>query len=475
MNWAITNRVDGLRALPPRPLITGAGRRPSLASAVAGSVLNFLFGVLRCRRAAISPLTALMLIPISGAMAYSIELGGWYYTQRSMQNAADSAAIAAATVSSTGANTTPLMEARAAAKQFGFVDGVKNTTVTAATTTCPAGVAAGATCYKATVSTVFPLLFSRVIGLNGDTALGTARGQLIQSAAIATTSGPGTALKTPCVTARSTSTTAFVSNGGPKPDMSGCTLLSYGGMTCNGHDLGADYGVAAGTSSGCGAHQVSGATMPPDPYDTLKSNVDPFACGDTPADNTISGGLSGTLNYCGNVKLTSDVTLTGANTVMTIKNGVLDLNGFTLKTPSATDGATIVFSGSNTSPRSHIPMSSVNKAGTIDIKAPTSGNWSGVAIYQDPKLTSNVSLTYAGNQPTWNITGLVYMPNADLQFSGAVNKSAAGASCFVLVAYTVLVNGTAYIYADASGCSDAGLTTPGVTVTTGTIRERLVS
>jgi hypothetical protein len=45
--------------------------------------------------------------------------------------------------------------------------------------------------------------------------------------------------------------------------------------------------------------------------------------------------------------------------------------------------------------------------GTLDIAAPTSGAWSGIAVYQDPALTTNVNISYAGNNPTWNITGLI--------------------------------------------------------------------
>jgi hypothetical protein len=59
-------------------------------------------------------------------------------------------------------------------------------------------------------------------------------------------------------------------------------------------------------------------------------------------------------------------------------------------------------------------------------------------------------------------------------FSGAVNKSANGAACFVLVSYTVLVNGTANIFANNTGCTSAGLTPPSEIVGSGATREKLV-
>jgi hypothetical protein len=56
-------------------------------------------------------------------------------------------------------------------------------------------------------------------------------------------------------------------------------------------------------------------------------------------------------------------------------------------------------------------------------------------------------------------------------FSGAVNKSSNGASCFVMVADNVTINGTGSILAHG-GCAQAGLTMPSSQVPG---RGRLVS
>ena len=53
----------------------------------------------------------------------------------------------------------------------------------------------------------------------------------------------------------------------------------------------------------------------------------------------------------------------------------------------------------------------------------TSGTWSGVAIYQDPSLTTGVDIAAAGNSRTWNITGLVYLPHSSVTFSGLANAN----------------------------------------------------
>jgi hypothetical protein len=100
--------------------------------------------------------------------------------------------------------------------------------------------------------------------------------------------------------------------------------------------------------------------------------------------------------------------------------------------------------------------------GTLDFMAPTSGTWKGIALYQDPNLgTSGVDFTYAGNSPTWNITGVVYFPYASITFKGAVNKSSYGQSCLLFVADNITMKGTASIeQTTASGCLSAGVVLP---------------
>ena len=97
--------------------------------------------------------------------------------------------------------------------------------------------------------------------------------------------------------------------------------------------------------------------------------------------------------------------------------------------------------------------------GTLDFNAPSTGPWSGIAIYQDPSLTSGVDISAAGNSPTWKITGLAYLPHASVTFSGAVNKSSNGASCFVMVVDNITINGTGSIL-ETGGCQAAGLNMP---------------
>ena len=270
----------------------------------------------------------------------------------------------------------------------------------------------------------------------------------------------------------------IVTNGNPKANLAGCSIMANTSARCNGHNLNADYGLAHGTNSGCGVTQVSGVPAVADPYASLAKNIPPSTCGSYPQEptkksdppltawngtsgNTFSGTytLSGNVQICGDLQLTGNVTINATSgAVLIIENGQLDTNGYELTTSSGS-GLTVVFSGTNGGSYVHAPTG----GGTLDIAAPTSGPWSGVAIYQDSNLTTGVDISAAGSSPTWDITGLVYLPNSNVTLSGAVNKSSNGQSCFVIVMNAITINGTGDIL-ENGGCSKTGLTMPTASV-----------
>jgi len=98
----------------------------------------------------------------------------------------------------------------------------------------------------------------------------------------------------------------------------------------------------------------------------------------------------------------------------------------------------------------------------MNIAAPPagSGTWSGVAVYQNPALTSGVDMSSAGNSPTWDISGLIYVPKSNLLFKGAVNKANNGLNCFILVDFTFESKGTGDILENQSQCASYGITPP---------------
>ncbi|WP_165938463.1 pilus assembly protein TadG-related protein [Parafrankia sp. BMG5.11] len=457
-------------------------------SAAASGLLRMLLSWFYCNRAAIAPMTAILMVPVVGSIAYAIELGSWQYLQRSAQNAADSAALAAATVNSGTATTGSLSsnEARAAARQFGFVDGVNSASVTSALTSCPPGVAAGSICYEAIVGTTFPLSFSRVIGFGAPGQ--TSQSIVARAVAIAAGSSGGGGAPTNAVCVWTFN--LLDTNGTPQANLDGCAALSNGNMVCAGNGLLADYAVAGGTVTGpCanpqGGINLSGQTgLPADPYAGMVSSIPPNTCRNYPRLGEedvvqIDGEMSGEIKLCGDIQLKGDVTLTGNATKLVIYNGRLDLNRHTVKTAAGAT-ATVIFSGTTDSTYHHYPVDfgTGSGSGVMEIEAPTGSAdpFKGVAVYQDPRLgNTNVGFTYTGNKPAWKITGAIYLPNANVTFSGIVDKADDGSYCQILVADTVRIDGTGKIIGDVTGCAAAGITPPTVPVGPAlAVREKLV-
>jgi Flp pilus assembly protein TadG len=390
---------------------------------------------------------------VIGAMGLAAEVSYWQWLHRGMQNAADAAVIAAAT----NAGTTYVNEAKAVAAQYGFQDGSNNVTVAVSNPNTAAGCTAN--CYLVTISQNAPLLLAQVVGYRGNTTANSQRAATISASSVATS---GTSYPYCILALASSGAQGITSNGAPKANLNGCDVMSNTTATCNGHNLNANFGDAHGTNNGCGITQNSNVPTVSDPYSALAAKIPSDTCGGSypqepaqkkdptlPSSNLWFGtySFSGYKVVCGDQQLTGDTTIN--NAVLVIENGQLDTNGYTLQG----SGLTVVFTGSNDSSYQHIPSG----GGTLDIAAPSSGDWSGVAIYQDPNLTTNVDISAAGNSPTWNISGLIYLPHSSVTLSGAVNKSANGATCFELVVDNITINGTGSIFANDSQCSAAGL------------------
>jgi len=416
--------------------------------------------------------TAALVAPVLlGSVGMGAEVATWYGDKRAMQNAADSAAVAAAS------NATPgqfVGEAQAVAASYGFEDGANGVSVRAWNNiACPGG--GPANCYRVTVSRARPLLLAQMVGYGGDAQVDGSPAKLIEASAVARqVSGP----REYCVVALATSgdPEAIRTNGAPKADLSGCSVMSNSAARCNGHDLKAEVGDAVGLNNGCGKTQNSGVKKLDDPYASLAANLPSVPCtsypilpkkrkkGDGfPEENELADETHFDKPICGDAQLLLPINVTKDRTLV-IRGGKLDLNGFKIQTaPGAS--LTIVFLAGD-SGRDY----GIEGDGELNFAAPKTGPWAGVAIYQAPNVPSS-SISYAGNSPTWNITGLVYMPKASMTFSGAVNKAANGLSCFVLVVDNLLINGTGSILSSGE-CVAAGLKMP---TSDGARRGQLVS
>ena len=448
-----------------------------------GKFARELMGLRADQRGNIAVMMAFLLPVLVGFLGLGFEASEWYLQTRYMQNAADAAAIAAAT----NGSSSYVAEARAVTKQYGFTNGTNNVTVLATvvapnTGLCPSSLN-GDNCYQVQITSMVPLWLSQVVGYAGDTTVSGVKEKILSSTALAQENINKQVI---CLLALSPTGTALRTNGAPNSNFTGCTVMSDSASTCNGSNLNANYGLAHTTNNGCGNKQKSNIRTVPDPYAYMAPNIPQDTCAsytatnqwngsvNITASNTLTGAGSGIsypgLRFCGDVQLTSNVVIntpdntTGA--VIVIENGQLDLNGYDLRTANGS-AVTIVFSG-NPPSGNHIPTDSSSHNSTLNIQAPSSSStapFPGMAIYQDPNLPAGhgVDLQYNGNRPVWDISGGVYLPNANVQISGDVAQSSNGADCFVMVASTILINGTSNIYTQSpagAGCKQGGTNMP---------------
>lgn len=439
---------------------------------------------LRHNQAGTVAVMAALAFPILLAtFGIGFEVSNWYLRSRAMQNAADAAVIAAA--SDNGPNYA--VEALAVAADYGFINGSNNVAVTVSNTaTCPTEPDVNPPCYRVTITSMLPLVLTELVGYSGNASLNGAREVRLTSAA---TANVVTVQQPVCLLGLDTGGEAIRTNGAPNANFSGCTVMSDSAADCNGSNLQATIGIAHGANGGCGITEYSDIPLLADPYATLASNIPgdlSSRCSNSyPQESshgsTWSGGtawsglmtlsgiasLTGNTLVCGDLRLTGDVTIDAPDgAVLYIENGQLDLQGHTFRTADGS-AVTLVFTGNNGNYIHGPTDNSGGSTGVLDIQAPKGGAFPGVAIYQDPSLTSGVNVSYAGNSPTWDITGLVYMPHANVKISGAVNKSSDGAVCFVMVADDITIDGTASIYQQSpngNGCKDAGLNMPAASI-----------
>lgn len=420
------------------------------------------------RGGAVSPLFALLLIPLIGVLALAAEVSGWYYTQRSMQNAADTAAMAAAT----NGSSTYASEAWAAAAKYGFSNGVANTTVQPSTVTCPPGTPDNAkTCYRVVITKALPIYLARAVGFSGDTDVGGTRGQTISASAIASSRvDAGYCILT--MSHEGSAQTAFRISGAPNTNLGGCDVFTNGSLRCNGGG-GDTFGIARGYSVGalpggsniCGSDPKGGQSPLADPIASLSNATDiPSAPGGCTSVTKLGGQTinlsAGALSVCGDLTINGAVNVAAGQSggVIRIYNGNLVLKpGSSLVAPVGT-GLTIIFTGT----AGNNAAGFMTGSGTLDFGAPTSGTWAGVAVYQDSRMTKASDQIYSGNSPTFNITGLVHAPYANIGFKGAINHQTGGLACLSIISNTLEDKGGGSIFPNpTSQCYEARVTLPG--------------
>ena len=181
------------------------------------------------------------------------------------------------------------------------------------------------------------------------------------------------------------------------------------------------------------------AELTQDPYDDLE------VPSPLPSNGTVSGGS--TVTYTPG-RYTSDIEITGNNTTVVFEPGtyVLDDANLTISGGTVTgDGVTFIFTGSNSN---NIGNFHLTGNGTIDFTAPDLGDYAGMVFFQDSAATGNAVNTVDGTSNI-KISGALYSPGREIEFTGDMTNF--GGGCTQVVALKVTFTGDSNLGFDCEG------------------------
>jgi hypothetical protein len=75
-----------------------------------------------------------------------------------------------------------------------------------------------------------------------------------------------------------------------------------------------------------------------------------------------------------------------------------------------------------------------DKKATLNLTAPTSGPYTGIAIFQDPADTNDFDFK---NQFTLNVSGAIYMPSVDVDFKNSLTFTTTNCTLFIAKSLTI--------------------------------------
>jgi Flp pilus assembly protein TadG len=459
---------------------------------------------LGCDGGNVSPLFALLIIPLIGVIGLGVEAGNALMQQRLMQHAADSGALAAAFVGQQGTTVADTVDspsilkryvrdALAATKKYNL--GVADTDVVTERVACP-DPAAGTNCYQTKITRTLTMRLTRLVGLSSMTPISIAQasiGTLENDCFIGAYNNAGT-LAPP-------GKDMGIYLNGSNSGLDTCTLRSYGPVDCSNSVTVA--GVNA-PSSACGSAPFFNNTAAwDDPYDlgSYKLAASAIAC--SASINNLDWATVGTAQYArlcssaasggtaSDVKITAnlDISSTSVNRVLYLDGIGINFNGKTLSATN-TSGAgashtgTTIIATNNNGPTlggagggssgvgANVILDGSTNGSTFKVLAPggaAGGATANFVFIADPTVqpsSANQSLLFGdkNNKMDLDIIGVIYAPWSDIYLNGSsTTQIGSYSNCFSLIGNAIESNGGKLTLGGGtatSGCDAAGITTP---------------
>jgi Flp pilus assembly protein TadG len=349
---------------------------------------------------------AVSMTVILGFLAMAADVGTLLHDKRNLQIAADSAAIAGAVEEKVSSVTGDIQASgQTASTQNGFTNGSNQVTVTINTPPVNGPHAGAAGYVEAIVSQVEPVFFMKLFSFTSMTV--TARAVAFDGA---TSSN--------CVLATNpTAPQTIELQGSFNANFPGCSVVddsndadaldfTGGGGSLTAGSVGVVGGAGGHTGDSSPAPKTGVApisdplaSLPPPPYTPASCTAAPSGTAWGPAT------AGGTVCYSGNIKVQKDVIMSAGIYVFT---GDLDFTGNGSLTSNG--GVTLYFAG---------PNGQLGGPGngntTLNLTATSGGPYNDILIYQD---RTDANLGEFNGTPIVNLTGIIYMPGAPLEFSG---------------------------------------------------------
>ena len=386
---------------------------------------------------------ALMAPVLIGIVGLGADYGLWMQTHRSMQNAADSAAASAATAYAVG-NTGSATQAKAVASSYGFVHGTDGVTVTVNRPPISGSYLGNSNAVEVIISGTRTANFSSIISSDSGT---------ITARAVGLASGNGSG----CVLALDTTASgADTETGTTDVKLNGCSLYDNSNNSSSAlRIVGAATLTAQSVNVVGGISGQSAITTTQGTYTGVTPAVDPYAGVAMPAatgaldttccnDGTYSPGI-----YKNGMKLTAHANVT-LNPGTYYLQGDLDISGNSSLTGT---GVTLVFTSSN---GNSYAGATINGGANVSLTAPTSGTFSGIAMFGDRNMPLGTQYTFNGGS-TQNIIGAVYLPRASVKYAGGSTTNTVN-KCTQLIADTMTFNGNANFNNNCTGVGTSRIT-----------------
>jgi hypothetical protein len=380
---------------------------------------------------------AVAMPTLTGLAALGTEAGLWLFQHRTLQGAADSAAITAAIARYRDGSATDLtLQASSVLPSHGVVPGVNQTSLVVNN---PPRTGTRVETPRA-VEVIISHSRARLLS-----AMWAAGPVTISARAVAIgRGGKG------CVLALNPTAGASASiQGNAGVVLNGCGLLdnsnhasavSMGGTgTLTAESVSVVGGVSGSSAITTSEGIATGQPASPDPYaDTSFPSFSGCTYHNLTARETLS------LNpgvYCGGLQINAGAQVTMTPGIYYINGGDLTVNG---GATLAGSGVTLVFTSSS---GRNYPGATINGGATINLSAPTSGPTAGIVIFGDQMMTLGTRFRFEGGA-TQNFTGAVYVPGGDISFAGGASSSL---GCTQLIGNTISFSGNSNFALECEG------------------------